>query len=296
MKVYQSSVSTDNIPVLGHFSTVPEICAMRISSMFSNKNRAVISKNKKNTLLVVNIFSSMGREMRLQDYFIEFSHFANEFLIQEYILDVKKPLKLIDCWQDDPIGSVGIKAIDAGQIDKTSIDVLKKDLLKYSPYLGLALPPVFPSNQMANHILDKRQSDKVFHQELSKRINRSKQLGEDFEKMRTLELVWLESTFLIKEWAEKLGYDSFFYSNSAEGNGQSCFMPLKEEQIKKTGKYFSFIIDKYQRNIPKLTKDVDNNAYKENRYFLWGDCDAPMKYWKCKTKILSKLRSYFFFW
>ena len=109
--------------------------------------------------------------------------------------------------------------------------------------------------------------------------------------MKPLELVWLESTFLIKEWAEELGYDSFIYKNDAEGNGQYCFIPLKEEQITKTNKSFSFSFEEYQKIVPELIRNRKNYPIEQNKYFLWGYQD-PMKYWK-GNNLLSRLKSLF---
>lgn len=295
MKVYQASTTTNKNAVLGHFSETPSICALRVSSMFCDKHRIELFIPNQDKLLVKNTYSRVKKETTLKEYTREFTNFANLFSIQEYILNIKNPLWLIDCWEDDPIGSVGMEAINRENIEQDKMAILEKRLLEYAPFLGKdstnILPPEYVPPSMSNYILTKRQPNKIFQQEFLKRKNRSEQLGEDFERMKPLELVWLESTFLIKEWAEELGYDSFIYKNDAEGNGQYCFIPLKEEQITKTNKSFSFSLEEYQRIVPELIRNRQNYPIEQNKYFLWGYQD-PMKYWK-GNNLLSRLKSLF---
>ncbi|SUO97380.1 hypothetical protein [Suttonella ornithocola] len=290
MKVYQAAKYHDKNPCLEHFGQSILISMLRISSMFCDKNRIGYDTNGK--YIIYDIYTGKIQPITIENLLIKFFNFAKQFTIQEYELDRYNDLRVVDYWEDDPIGSVGLMLIDPKYVSKNDIDNLKNDLSIYLPYLGVNMPNYQPNQKLVSEILKKRQNDSLFQRELLKRKQRATILSLNFYAREAIELVWLESTFIIKNWAENLGFDIFSYENHSESNGELCFIPLDKHNLVKTNKIFhlseKYYFKKVISNLNFILKNRNVHQY-DGRYFLWG-FENPIQYWQSnKINFLSKL-------
>ena len=212
----------------------------------------------------------------------DFCEYTREFHISEYALDVKRPLRLKDLWEDDPIGSGGPDVVDAEQLTDSEKEEIKK---LFYPFENIIYPPnIFKvmSNRDIKAIKRRYNTNPIFKTELKKRKLRSYSIGEDFRKAQFQEIVWLDLTFKLKTWALERGYDSFVYKNLKEGSGEDSFVTLHPNQVKATGKSFEFIEQKYLAEISSaiytMVQRSKDQSVKLQYNVLWGQQD-PMRFW-----------------
>ncbi len=100
-----------------HVGALPSAGAYRIEGMFSHQRKCIFTESSKVKLL--NINNNTIAERTLDEYILEFCQFAEQYAINEYQLNVTNPLRLIDLWEDDPIGSAGPGVIDPSVLSST---------------------------------------------------------------------------------------------------------------------------------------------------------------------------------
>ncbi|SEI12458.1 hypothetical protein SAMN05660691_03960 [Rheinheimera pacifica] len=283
MRVYNADrkESKFNSKIFRHLGTSPVAAAERVEGMFSHQQHCAINLDYS-----VSIFDILGRvilEKSLEQHLVDFCNYAKTFHISEYCIIANNPLRLIDLWEDDPIGSAGPMVIDKSQI---SLSEQREIQAIFHPFYSVIHPPhIFNSMSFKDIKAIKRNylSNILFKEELKKRKDRSHAIGEDFNIAQYQEIVWLDLTFKLKKWALGKGYDSFVYSNKKEGNGEDAYITLLPGQLKSTGIALEFLEDKYLSEMPKVIKEMVDRyrgrSLEKVYHALWGQND-PMRYWK----------------
>ncbi|MHA2940499.1 hypothetical protein ACXJY6_19685 [Vibrio sp. RC27] len=264
-----------------HLGVSPIAAAERVEGMFAHQERCSISED-----LIVSthdVYNRIIKQQTLDQHLIEFCNYSKTFSISEYVIHANRPLRLIDLWEDDPIGSAGPKVVSHNQLTEQE---LKEVQSIFYPFTDVIYPRDIFSVMSLNDIKGiKRQhmENAFFANELKKRKYRSKAIGEDFNQAQYQEIVWLDLTFKLKNWALGKGFDSFVYSNKKEGNGEDTFVTLLPNQLEATGRTMEFIEDKYLLEMPKIISELVNSGcykfFEEVNHLLWG-CQNPMPYWK----------------
>lgn len=273
-------VKNKNSFIFKHFGSSPVAAAERIESMFAHQENRSINEDLSVNIhdLLYRVIGTKSLDQHLQD----FCEYTRDFHISEYALDVKRPLRLQDLWEDDPIGSGGPDVVDAEQLTSSEKEEVRN---LFYPFERVIHPPhIFNvmSTKDIKGIKRRYNTNPIFKAELKKRKFRSGSIGEDFTKAQFQEIVWLDLTFKLKTWALGRGYDSFVYKNLKEGDGEDSFVMLHPNQAKATGKSFEFLEQKYLTEIPNtictMIQRLKNQRVKLQYNVLWGQQD-PMCYW-----------------
>ncbi|ELB2204168.1 hypothetical protein QNZ74_003687 [Vibrio parahaemolyticus] len=275
--------SSVEVGMLKHFASTPKAAADRVEGMFSHQQNCAINSD-----LSVSILDELGSSVigtkPLPQYLAEFCAHANKYSIYKYIVQFEKPLRLNDLWEDDPIGSGGVGIINKAGL---SSEDYQEICSIFYPFSGVVMPQnVFGALSFADikGIEESYKNNLQFQTELNKRVNRYKAIGEELtEPKYLLEIVWLDLTFKLIDWAMGKGFDSLVYANQKEGNGEDCYVTLKVNQVQKTDERFEFFEKRYLNEMPMFIASMVNNLRHRPRTTvynaLWGLQD-PMRYWK----------------
>ena len=268
-----------------HLGSSPVAAAERIDSMFAHQEKRSINEDLSVNIhdLVCRVIGTKSLDQHLQD----FCEYTRDFHISEYVLDVKRPLRLRDLWEDDPIGSGGPDVVDTEQLSSSEKEEIRNLFYPFESVIHPQHISDVMSIRSIKGIRRRYNTNPIFKAELKKRKFRSDSIGEDFTKAKYQEIVWLDLTFKLKTWALGRGYDSFVYQNLKEGGGEDSFVVLHPNQTKATGKSFEFLEKKYLEEMPDkictMIQRLKHQHLKHQRIeiqynALWGQQD-PMCYW-----------------
>lgn len=283
MHVYNADKkeSKSDCYVFKHLGTTPVAAAERIEGMFCHQQNYAINLDL--SVSVLDYFGRVIHEKTLQQHLIDFCHHAKKYSISEYFIATSRPLRLLDLWEDDPIGSAGPMVIEQSQI---SLSEQKEIQAIFYPFSNVVHPHhIFKAMSLKDIKGIKKHyfNNNIFKTELKKRKERSCAIGEDFIHAQYQEIVWLDLTFKLKKWALGKGYDSFVYSNKKEGNGEDAYVTLFPNQLKQTGNAIEFLEEKYLSEMPDIIKEMVERYRGEPSekiyHALWGQRD-PMCYWE----------------
>ncbi len=218
---YHGSISGEPSGFLTHFGSFAA-AAQRVETLFcANEIRALNSQRG-----VFHVFDSIGQKFLREETPAEalnaFVAFAKNSKVFKVALDTIKPLYLEDCWDDDPIGSAGIKAI-AGR-NKLSREQRQQLADIFQPFDGIIYPDdIF--RKLTQQDFEGMKSaicqDSVFGGELEKR--KAKLGTERFTLDEPFEIVWTYYTKKLFEWAKANNFDSFAYQSQHEGAHEHSF-------------------------------------------------------------------------
>lgn len=284
MDVYNGQIKslTESSFVFKHFSTSSNAAAERIESMFASKEKCRL-----NIDFSVDVLDLMGRVIRsktFEQHITEFCEHASQCIINKYKIEMKKSLRIIDLWEDDPIGSGGIKIVES---DVLSVKEKHEISKIFSPFSDVIHPHyIFEcmSKKEIKAIKKKYSSNYLFNSELKKRKNRSMSIGEDFQLAQFQEIVWLDLSFKLRNWSINKGYDSFVYANNKEGNGADTYISLLPNQITKPDQHYYFDKEKYLSIAPKaLLQMIMDRSKKhileiEENGVMWAE-QIPFSFW-----------------
>lgn len=268
------------------------VCAYRIEGMFVHQFKFAVRED----LTVALFHSDMKIGQSIGDYFIKnisfeehlqnFCDHMERYEIKGYILDIEKSLELNDCWGDDPIGSGGLKVVDIDRLPPNDVRELKAVFHPFYRVVEQADIYAVYNRKDIKSIQKHYGSNNLFKIELKKRKQRSLAIGQDPLLMQYNEIVWLDLTFRFKDWALSKGYDAFSYINTAEGEGESCYVTLKpghaSEQINVSYKFDreKYLVDA-RKLMPTYIFDTSIKKPKDQEGFdikgLWFG-QIPMKY------------------
>ncbi|MEF2141171.1 hypothetical protein V1U69_11345 [Vibrio alginolyticus] len=267
--------------IMKHLGVSPVASAERVEGMFAHQNICSFNSD-----CSVNTHDLMGRVVNRQpllEHLYEFCSYAKTFEISEYSLKINNPLRLFDLWEDDPIGSAGPKVVDSSELTPTH----QKEVHElFAPFSDVIYPQhIFRIFSLKDIKGIKRHyaSNKLFSSELKKRKNRSVAIGDDFNQSQYQEIIWLDFTFKLKNWALTNGFDSFVYSNHKEGNGEDTYVTLLANQVSYSGTSLKFNEEKYLAEMPELINEMISNMVNKPQHVvnhvLWAQKN-PMCYWK----------------
>lgn len=276
--VSKEKMSNDKF-ILSHFGYSPDVSADRIDGMFAHQNTYMILGNQVN---IININGILVEKISIPDFTKLFSEFAKEFHIYEYQVKTERSLRLVDLWEDDPIGSAGPEVVDTKNISSAELNEVYKLFEPFNSLIYIDHVEFYIRKSMINisGLKRKRETNRFFSNKLKERKNRSIAIGEDFGFKSNTELVWQDLTFKLKDWAISRGYDSFVYKNTKEGNGADTYVTLLPNQGSCTGKVFKFCELKYLAEMPLFIEKLyrQQNSHSILTKLMWGKQD-PMRYW-----------------
>ena len=108
-------------------------------------------------------------------------------------------------------------------------------------------------------------SNPLFGQELDKRKARSLFRGEDWERVKKYEIVWMHYTLKLRTWALVNGYDFFQYKNENEDKGNLSYVTLKANSVGKPIEKFGFDIEKLRETTAPLFAGLSIDRWYESR-------------------------------
>ncbi|WP_099073645.1 hypothetical protein [Proteus alimentorum] len=286
MFLYHSSKSSKKVnSVFNHLAISPIAPAERIESMFTHQNRYLVDKDYSIQLLDIN--GKIIKKITLEQQLISFCNFVKNYSIFKYNVKAENPLRLIDLWEDDPIGSGGPNVVDHNYLNEQEIIEIKS---LFHPFNNIIYPEdVYQSftKKDIKNIKRTYLTNTFFSSEFNKRKDRAKAINEDFNISQNQEIVWLDLSFKLRSWALGKGYDSFVYTNKKEGNNEDTYITLLPEQLEYTNERFIFQEEKYLLEIKDLIKEIIDKQYSKsinnssiiiNHYLLWAQKN-PMPYW-----------------
>jgi len=286
MQQYRSSLSSQ-VPsaTLTHFGSLSS-ALHRIHTQYVGQY--IRGFNGKKFVLHDYYGSKVGEES-LEEALEAFTEFVKNSCVRKFELNIKKSLRLKDCWEDDPIGS-GAMGLFEGNGDLTSKQRAELKAI-FAPFVY----PIFPQDIMLHlsprdvkKMKNKWRTNAIFKDEFLKRQERSHAIGENFTIASVHETVWLDKTMQLRKWALDNGYDSFVYENNSEGAGEDSFVTLKKDQIKRISEPFVFCEEKYRdlvwpdfsafiQNAHNQAKRAEAGASKQQDTF-WSGFD-PEVFW-----------------
>lgn len=204
--------------------------------------------------------------------------------IKAYEAEIKQPLVLSDVWLDDPIGSGGMALFeDSGLNDDEQYQLWQI----FKPFNQ----PIFPQyifsiygKKALKYIIKQVRSCTIGKQEFNKRKRRSLCIGEDFNKAKYQEAIWLDLTLKLRDWSLQNGYDAFSYINNEEGLGCTSYVALSSQSVKDTGQVYRFNREEYMDVLGssyslRATQAVDENRRIDAKDLLWGQY-IPETFWQ----------------
>lgn len=219
----------------------------------------------------------------------KFTKFMSEAKVFALSLEQLNPLRLIDCWDDDPIGSGALSLF--GTFNAVSADQGEELKEIFHPFSNV-IYPVDVHTKLAQKdiqkILLRRSKDTLFHVEFEKRRKRSKTLGENFNIAAVHELVWVDYTLKLRDWALQKKYDSFVYKSNGEVIGEDSYVTLKHNQIKNPDTVYTFDSDMYLKvaapNYISSLKKMASESIGSNKIMNTYWCGYPSDmFWKSKS-------------
>lgn len=236
MQLYHASLGSEPDGICTHFGSL--MAAMhRAETIFAQRETRLLIDGRFHVvgpaweLGRVNGSERLRRIETPQEHLRAFASYLNQISVYRVTLGFNKLLPLQDCWDDDPIGSGGLKILGS---DPAITDSERMELTKvFYPFSDIIYPQdiqfqLKPSdiNRMQREIC----KNGIFSKQLARR--RAK-LGEVVYALdRPAEVVWQFMTMKLRAWALGKGYDGFSYLNSQEGDGDTTFVSLRKDSIK----------------------------------------------------------------
>jgi hypothetical protein len=216
-----------------------------------------------------------------------FASFMQTATVSRYSADIKNPLRLTDCWEDDPIGSGAL------QIFKGNNDLSENELVKlkelFSPFSQIIYSEHVQFMLSKNAVKDlKKRSEKdpLFKEEIEKRKQRLQAIGEKWAPAESRELVWVNLTLKLRNWALENKYDAFVYKNDCEGENEDSYITLKGRQGLKREEDFQFNKDMYLKTVSPIFDRYLNKIYKTGQTRVpglhWAELE-PTQFWSKKN-------------
>jgi hypothetical protein len=291
MLLYRGSISTKNIKnsTLKHFGS-KLAAAHRLESMFSSQSRRAFNLDDGH-FHVIDYKAGSTKNESIAEAVSALCQFMSSMVIYQVNVDINNPLRLHDCWQDDPIGSGGLCIFEKNETLSAS---QRKSLESiFSPFKGVIYPPTV--RQLVNpktvaSILKSASGNALLKDQLSQRKERLIAIGQYSKDEMFHEAVWVDLTLKLRLWALENGFDSFVYENTSEGGGEDSYVVLRHNQVEN-------IVGKYLFDSEKYTKAIsaDFLAYLHSTYsaslvnstgskkpivanLFWANLD-PLNFW-----------------
>lgn len=268
--------------ILQHFGT-QTAAAHRLESMFAAQYARMYNDEKQG----FEVFDKRNGTLRnetVEEGLKAFCNFMEGHIISEVNADIFSPLRINDCWQDDPIGSGGLDLFKSNNF--LSNRQIKSLEAIFNPFSGVIWPQHVSSLMTQKQIKDickLSQTNQLFKNELNKRKDRLMAIGTFSPDEMYHEAVWIHLTLKFRLWAIENNYDSFVYQNIGEGGGEDSYVTLQADQILEIKTVYKFDSEKYLWTVVPIFKDfmreqlIKHNANKVTKnpigklhYMLWA--------------------------
>ncbi len=190
-----------------------------------------------------------GRKSNLQ-ILQEFAQNMEKVVIYETEIDISSPLRLFDCWGDDPVGSGGLPIfISTPDLSPSQ----RKELISiFHPFTDVIYPDhVFAaySSSQLDAITSHSAQIPFFNTLLEGRKSRLTAMGKYRPSSMHYEAVWVLLTLKLRLWSIENGFDSWIYSNNSEGAGEDSYVLLHPSQLISVKAEYRFNSAKYLDNV-----------------------------------------------
>ncbi len=250
----------------------------RINSMFCSQNSMGFDGEE---FIVSNIHQQTQTRASINDIQERFVSYISQARFSKLNVDIQNPLRLSDCWEDDPIGSGALEIFNGNDALTTE---QRADLQSvFRPFEKIIYPHDVASklSQKSLKAVQKFVRENKFAKEqLKKRKGRSKAIGEDFRIAAAHENVWIYLTIKLRDWALRNDFDSFVYLNSEEGEGCDSYVTLKPKQSSIVTSY-EFDMERYKAEVAPLFERTLKEAHSA-RYLSKPKHMAEKMYWADK--------------
>jgi|TARA_R100001039_G_C1829958_1_gene94362 hypothetical protein len=282
--------------ILKHFGS-SQASARRVESMFAARSPCGFDGSDS---VVLYSHNQLPRRLSHSTVLEQFSEFAKDYVISGYQVECHSPLRLNDCWGDDPIGSGGPDILEG---NVTLSNEQRAALVRsFGPFTSTIYPPDVSyrlSKADLKALRQKSQSNRIFKVELAKRKGRIAALGLDLASELPHELVWIDFTLKLRFWALENGFDSFIYTNNGEDQGNDSFVTLQENQTSRAQERLCFNKEKYldlvspifgdflrsQYELEKQNKlGIGSNSTSIHHHMFWAGVD-PMSFWEVDKSL-----------
>jgi hypothetical protein len=264
MDLYRGTLSQKQPDgIFTHFGTLLTAC-QRIESLFCMQNLRLFNGQ------YFEIYTNECRPIKIStpdEVYAEFLSFIERARIKLYRPSFSKGLRLRDCWEDDPIGSGALSIID----DENSLPSKHLQELKnlFHPFgqdiLGMDVIDEKLSDDTVKSLEKSGRSNPIFIQELNKRKQRASFRGDDWERVKKYEIVWIHYTLKLRTWALSNGYDFFDYQNQNEDTGKLSYVSLKASSIGQPRQTLGFDIEKLRQTLAPAFEKVSIDSWHEAR-------------------------------
>lgn len=230
MDLYRGTISEKQPDgIFNHFGTLLAAC-QRVESLFTGQAIRQFNGEK------FAVFTYEKKPIKLtspEEIYNDFLTYIEKARIHLYRPSFGKGFRLRDCWEDDPIGSGALSIIeDETDISPSDLRELRelfhpfgKEALHMDVIDGTLSPQTIRSWERLGR------SNTIFMSELNKRKARALVRGEDWDRIKPYEIVWLHYTLKLRSWALSKGYDFFEYHNDGEDEGSLSYITLKQNSV-----------------------------------------------------------------
>lgn len=254
MLLYRGAYQKNNSlnAILKHFGTMTA-AAHRLESMFAAQYTRVYYDG---VFRVTNNRDRTSKIETIEESLKAFCRFMESHVISEVNADINSPLRVTDCWQDDPIASGGMDLFTSNK--SLTSNQLRSLEGVFRPFKEVIYPNhVFAllTQKQIKDIFKLSQTNQLFKNELNKRKDRLIAIGKFKKDEMYHEAVWIHLTLKFRLWAIENNYDSFVYGNVGEGGGDDSYITLHPDQICETKTVYRFDSKKYESTVFPIYKD-----------------------------------------
>lgn len=233
MELSHGSFSDINLAPLSHLGTL-ESASLRLDSIYCALYRIQFDGE------TIEHVDKTGRPVARLSFTQAAQNFAQKMKqarIWDVEINISNPLRLHDCWTDDPIGS-GAMAIFQGntQLNKRQLDELRSIFFPFEDEIYPDHVHAVYKTEDINKINRTFNANALYKRELQKRKTRLESIhpAERVAYELKHEVIWTTLTLKLREWALKQGFDSFVYENiseSADKRTTDSYVILKNDAV-----------------------------------------------------------------
>lgn len=272
-------------PVLRHMGSMLAAARRLESKYAAQANRLYAGGDK----FIIVEHDGRQRQETLAQTLSRFCGYMNNCRIVSVDVNVRSSLRLHDCWDDDPIGSGGLKIFSSC----SELSLQQHDQLRaiFSPFVDVIYPDhvhaLLPREKI-KRIYKSASSNALFKDLLAGRKSRLVAIGKyDVESMYH-EAVWIDLTLRLRLWAIENGFDSFVYENTLEGAGEDSYVILAASHMSKPNYEYTFNSEKYLNTVLPIFKQflqetlLDHSQRFDSasivQHIFWSGLD-PLLFW-----------------
>lgn len=283
IEAYHGSVIGSSGGFMSHFGPFLA-AAQRLETLFCAQVFYAFDPKKEEIIVIDKASGMIVGQKKPLDVLDAFASYIQTARVSQVGLDIRKPLFLNDCWEDDPIGSGGLDVV-AGT--KGLSRPQRRSLAQlFKPFDRLIWPQDIQEKLSPERILYMKASlaaDPMFADALDKRRH---MLGESrFRRDEPYEIVWSFYTMKLYHWARREGFDGLHYDSRFEtGTGCGFYVAFDSSQIK-VRQVYTFDAAQYLQEtkpifIDRMHEISRTTAKDEIMLDVFLGSDGGQNYWK----------------